>query len=232
MPMIYRREMQVCPRSNSYASLPFATIFFNMEPSVFDLDHQNQHLESRIVAALERLSQTFRVLLWEETKVLGISPMQIQILIFLNYHSLEKRKVSYLAGEFHLTKATISDAVKVLEQKGLVSRATEPTDSRSHTLHLTEEGLRLANQTSLFANPLLQTFRTLDAGQKIVLYNSLLQMIAQLQKAGIVSMQRMCFSCCFHEKTPNGHFCHLLLLPLTDATLRLDCPEHEPAYHF
>jgi DNA-binding MarR family transcriptional regulator len=94
-----------------------------MEQSVFNLDVQNTNVEFRIVAALERLSEAFRVLLWNEAKILNISPIQIQILVFLKFHALEKCKVSYLAQEFNMTKATISDAVKVMLQKGLIDNA-------------------------------------------------------------------------------------------------------------
>jgi predicted transcriptional regulator len=41
---------------------------------------------------------------------------------FLMFHSEEKRKVSYLAEEFNMTKATISDSIKVLEQKKVYSK--------------------------------------------------------------------------------------------------------------
>ena len=85
--------------------------------SVFNLDNQNAGLNSKIVAGLERLSQAFRTLLWEKAKEFGLSPIQIQVLIFIHYHSKEKSTVSYLAQEFNLTKPTISDAIKALEQK-------------------------------------------------------------------------------------------------------------------
>ena len=82
-------------------------------------------LNQKIVNSLERISQAFRVLLWNESKEYGLSPIQIQILIFLFTHSPEKRKISYLAREFDMTKATISDSVKVLFQKSLVTKEFE-----------------------------------------------------------------------------------------------------------
>ena len=39
-----------------------------MKKSAFDLEHQNLSIESKIVASLERVSQAFRVLLWNESK--------------------------------------------------------------------------------------------------------------------------------------------------------------------
>ena len=88
--------------------------------SDFDLEFQNENIESKIIASLERVSQAFRVLLWQESKDFSLSPIQVQVLIFLLHHSVEKKTVSYLADEFNVTKATISDTVKSLEQKQLI----------------------------------------------------------------------------------------------------------------
>ena len=121
-----------------------------MNKSDFDLIHQNQSTESRIVAALERISQAFRVLLWQESKEFSLSPIQVQVLIFLLHHSNEKRKISYLADEFNMTKATISDTVKTLEQKELITKEFELHDSRSYIIHLTKKGAETARKNSFF----------------------------------------------------------------------------------
>ena len=81
-----------------------------MDQSFSNSAHQNQDTGSKIIAALERISQAFRVLLWNESKAFSLSPIQVQVLNFLLQHSGEKRKISYLAGEFNLTKPTISDS--------------------------------------------------------------------------------------------------------------------------
>ena len=99
--------------------------------SSFDLNRQNKNTESKIVVALERISEAFRVLLWNESKENSLSPIQIQILIFIHFHTSEKCKVGYLADEFNMTKATISDSVRVLLAKELVIKETDPIDTRS-----------------------------------------------------------------------------------------------------
>ena len=75
------------------------------------------NLESKILNGLERLSEALKALLWEKAKTLGISPIQIQILLFVSNHQTDICNVSYLAKEFNLTKATISDSVNVLLKK-------------------------------------------------------------------------------------------------------------------
>ena len=169
------------------------------------------------------------MLLWGKAKVLGISPIQIQILVFVQFHGDEKCKVSYLAQEFCLTKPTISEAVKSLEQKGFIERQTEIMDTRSHTIHLTEAGKSAVSQTAHFANPMLGSLAKIPSTEKGILLEQLLGVIGQLQRAGIISMQRMCFSCRFYQKTGEGHFCRLLNKSLKNSELRVDCVEFEAA---
>lgn len=199
-----------------------------MTKSAFDLNHQNLSIESKIVASLERISQAFRVLLWNESKEFSLTPIQVQLLIFLLHHSEEKRKVSYLANEFNMTKATISDTVKALEQKQLIKKEYEPHDTRSYIIQLTKKGRDIAEQTSLFAKQIQVPIDKLHSNDKENLLLSLLNIIHHLNKAGIITIQRMCFTCHFYKTTEHGqeHYCGLLSTKLTHTELRIDCAEH------
>ena len=198
--------------------------------SPFDPNGQNQppNLDRKIVAALERLSGVFRQLLWQEATQSGLSPLQVQVVVFLRFHRAGQGTVSYLAREYHVSRATMSEAVKTLEQKQLLRRHADPADLRSHSLQLTAAGQQLADQASRFANSLTPPVAGLPAQQKLSLYLTLFSLIHQLQQAGVVPVQRMCFSCRYYgQQTPGAHFCHLLHIPLQGPQLRIDCPEHE-----
>lgn len=199
-----------------------------MKKSTFDLSHQNQSTESKIVASLERISQAFRVLLWNESKEHSLSPIQIQVLIFLLHHSEEKRKVTYLASEFSMTKATISETIKTLTQKKLIKKEYEPQDTRSYIIQLTKKGSTIAHQTSLFAEQLQAPIDKLHADDKENLLLSLIGIIKHLNKSGVITIQRMCLTCSHYRSTENnkGHFCKLLNQNLYTKDLRIDCPEH------
>lgn len=198
------------------------------QQSPFDLNTQNKNVDSRIVAAFERIGQAFKTLLWNESKQHALSPIQIQILIFLLNHDPNKRTVSYLATEFNMTKPTISDAVKTLEQKDFVEKDYSPSDGRSYTIHLSPSGQGLAVQTSAFAQALLQPIERLDGMAKDSLLDSLFKIIDHLHDMEIISVQRMCLTCAHYESTQEapGHFCTLLRKKLKATELRLDCPEH------
>jgi len=200
-----------------------------MKKSAFDIAHQNSSIESKIVASLERVSQAFRVLLWNESKEFSLSPIQVQVLIFLLHHSDEKRKVSYLADEFNMTKATISDTIKTLEQKLLIKKEYEQHDTRSYIIHLTKKGKDIAEKTSIFAKQIQVPIDKLHSSDKENLLLSLLDIIHHLNKSGIITIQRMCFTCHFYKTNKNGqeHFCGLLNTKLADNEIRIDCAEHK-----
>ena len=199
-----------------------------MGKSSFDLNHQNENIDSRIVAAMERIAQAFRVLLWNESKELSLSPIQIQLLIFLLFHSEEKRKVSYLADEFNMTKATISDSIKVLEQKKLIRKVNDKDDTRSYYIYLTGKGMEIAKQTATFTRQIEEPIAQLNSEDKVNLLISLTGIIQHLNQTGVITIQRMCKTCVYFSSGngKNPHFCHLLNQKLFNADLRLDCPDH------
>jgi len=195
-----------------------------------DFNPQHQRIDSKIIASLERIAQAFRVLLWTESKTHALTPIQVQVLIFLLHHDAEKRNVSYLASEFNMTKATISDAVKALDKKGLINKEPTGRDTRSYRIDLSEKGKEVAGETAAFTRELRTPIGQLDTDDKENLLLSLIGIIRHLNKAGIITPQRMCFTCSHYRPGPDGqaHFCQLMNQPLAPAELRVDCPEHLP----
>ncbi|MFC5044292.1 MarR family winged helix-turn-helix transcriptional regulator [Aquimarina hainanensis] len=183
-------------------------------------------ITKKIIVSLERISQSFRVLLWEQAKEYRLSPIQIQILIFCMFHPAEKRKIGHLALEFSLTKPTVSDAVKSLEKKGLILKIKEE-DARSYSIQLTEKGKEITEKTSHFANSMEKGLSSLSVNEKNTFFMSLLQMIHSLNKQDIITVQRMCFTCFHYQKEKDNHYCTLIKKPLKTKELRVDCPEHQ-----
>jgi DNA-binding MarR family transcriptional regulator len=204
--------------------------------SVFNLSTQHREIDSKIVAALERLSQAFRILLWEQAKEHDLSPIQIQFLVYLLYRQQERVflcRVSQLAREFDLTQATVSDAVKSLEEKNLVYRESYPGDKRIFILRLTPQGKQLALKLSTWANIIKEKVVQFCPKEQETVLKFLMQLIASLQRAGIITISRMCMTCRFfqpdaHPGTDSPHHCKLIDKPLANSELRIDCPEHEP----
>lgn len=188
----------------------------------------DQEVNQKIIQALERISKAFRVLLWEESKAHKISPIQIQILIFCLNHDQDMLKVSFLAKEFDLTKATVSDSIKVLLKKELLEKVPDTYDSRSYTVRLTTKGKEIALKTSGFTNALNQSVDRIDETDKGLFLQHLLGVINHLNKTSVISLQRMCLTCYHYSKQGNSHYCALLNKVLKSDELQVDCPEHKP----
>lgn len=198
-----------------------------MEESVFNTEFQQKSITSKIVVGLERIAEVFKTLLWEHAKTIGLSPIQIQILIFIEYHKQELCKVSHLAKEFNVTKPTISDAVKVLGTKGLIIKDLSTNDNRSYSISLSANGKKIVAETENFANPIKKELDKTDTEQLEVLFESLNKLIYGLNRTGILSVQRTCYACKFYENKKENHFCNLLKKELQNREIRLDCPEFE-----
>ena len=198
-----------------------------MGKRVFDVAHQERSVDSKIVIGLERISEAIRVLLWDHAKQLGLSPIQIQILIFLKYHREELANVSHLAEEFNLTKPTISDAVKSLLQKGLIVKKPGLSDGRSYSISLSGKGDQLTQSLSGFTSPIERSVASFSEEQKEYLLGGISSLIDALSREGVIKVQRSCFACRFYGKKGTGHYCHFLKKPLKVRDLRLDCAEFE-----
>lgn len=200
--------------------------------SVFDPHQQQDDLDSKLVASLERLAQALRVLLWDQAKTHGLSPIQVQFLVYLHHHPERDRRVSTLAQAFDLTKPTVSDAVKTLETKGYLERRNLTHDRRAAVLELTPAGTRLTQQLESWAEAAREPLRTIPDEQKQVTLDTILHLITSLHEAGVITTARMCRTCrFFRANTYAGdtpHHCSLLDKPLAEKKLRFDCHDHEP----
>ncbi len=202
--------------------------------SPFDPEAQHEHVDAKIVAALERLSQALRVLLWEVATETGLSPIQIQFLVYLRFLPGRTCRVGDLARRFDLTPATVSDAVRTLATKGLLSRVPDPDDRRARLLALTPAGREVADRLAGWAGVLQEHLVGYSEAEKLTVMRFLMDLIARLQVAGVITVAKMCITCRFfaperHDNPEAPHHCVLLDRPLRLHQLRLDCPEHEPA---
>ncbi len=198
-----------------------------MNNSVFNPEQQQKEISSKIVAGLERISEVFKVLLWEKAKKVGLSPIQIQILIFIAFHKQELCNVSHLAKEFNISKPTVSDAIKVLDRKEMILKDFSSPDSRSYTIHLSALGKKIVAETNDFAEPLKAQIDTIGSNELENVFKTLGELIYKLNRNGILTVQRTCYGCTYYQKNKKTDYCNLLKKELFNEDIRLDCPEFE-----
>lgn len=120
---------------------------------------------ARIVTGLEHIGDHLSHLLKAQAMEHKLSPLQIRILIFIHF-SEEQTTLSILAATFKLSKATLSVALKSMEQKKLVSRKAMPGDRRSTAIELTEWGRRIAHVAGFYPEPLKKIIATMTQEEK------------------------------------------------------------------
>ena len=187
-------------------------------------------VDSKLVAALERVGQALRVQTWDKAKQHGLTPTQLQLMLRLATDPPGRRRIGVLAAQLDVTHPTVSDAVAVLRRKGLVDRDAA---SRRAALSLSARGRALADDLADWDQRTREQFADVPAADKQATLRLLLDLIAGLQRSGAITVARMCVTCRFfrrdaHPEAAQPHHCALVDVPLGAGDLRVDCAEHEP----
>jgi DNA-binding MarR family transcriptional regulator len=194
--------------------------------SGFSPEQQFTSLDARLLLSLQRLSDMLKAIQWEQARILGITPLQLQILLFTGHHTAAVNKVAYIAMELQLSRPTISDAAAALVSKGLLRIEEDLKDRRSYSFLLTDTGLQILEQAEMYTTQLHAIAGKRPLREKEHLYQSLYTILAGLnnEKGG---MQRMCYSCTHYEgNKKRQHACRLLEKKLASAELQIDCMYH------
>ena len=187
-------------------------------------------VDAKLAAALERVGQALRVQMWDKAKQHGLSPIQLQLLLRLATDPPGRRRIGVLAAELDVTHPTVSDAVAVLRRKELVVRDAA---SRRAPLSLSARGRSVADDLTEWDQRTRAQLADVPAIDKQAMLRLLLDLIAGLQRAGAISVARMCVTCRFfrrnaHPDAAQPHHCALVDVPMGAGDLRVDCAEHEP----
>jgi DNA-binding MarR family transcriptional regulator len=169
--------------------------------------------------------------MWDKAKQHGLSPIQLQLLLRLATDPPGRRRIGVLAAELDVTHPTVSDAVAVLRRKELVHRDAA---TRRASLSLSARGRSVADDLAQWDQRTREQLADVPATDKQAMLRQLLDLIAGLQRAGAISVARMCVTCRFfrpnaHPDSIQLHHCALVDAPIGAGDLRVDCAEHEPS---
>lgn len=191
-------------------------------------------LDLRLVAALERTGHALRVLLGEQARRHGLSPIQVQLLQLLASRPAERRRVGTLAADLDVRSPTVSDAVAALKRKGLVADVPVAGDGRARQLDLTAVGVGVVAELADWQGAVAARLGGVGPARKAETLELLLDLLAGLHEDDVITVARTCPACRFfvRDAQPGAgrpHRCGLLDAPLGGADLRVDCDGHEPA---
>lgn len=191
-------------------------------------------LSGQITVALYRIAQAIDHLLRERGKAEGLSPAQIQALLFLKYARRGVRTIGGLAQRLAVADATASGVADALERKRLVERITSPEDQRVVTLRLTDAGEDEANMLENVLDEVEAAVNALPEVEQAALLHATQAIVRRLQRAGYIRVYEMCWHCQFfrrdaHPTDPRGpHHCAFMDAPLPEPDTYLECPDFVP----
>lgn len=175
---------------------------------------------------IERLGNLVRADVRAVCNESGVRPVQLEVLRFLtqcNRYSDTPQAVTEFLG---LTKGTVSQTIKVLEQKDLLSKQDDVTDKRLVHLKPTPKGRRLVERT-VPAKSLVSGLQQLAGPKSKAVEKVLRDLLQTIQKANGYKTFAPCHSCRFNLRRDGRYFCGLTQEPLKDREVVLICREHQ-----
>ncbi|MFC5468188.1 MarR family winged helix-turn-helix transcriptional regulator [Cohnella suwonensis] len=197
---------------------------------IFDPALRNQSRSARLSMALFRLTQAIKSINQEESEAFGLSPVQIQALLFIHYTRDDMVTVGNFANAIGASHVTAVKILNGLVQKGLIRKIPSSIDRRVTHLLLTNEGSSTIDKLNQWGSTLERVFQSLEEPLLEELEAGLGAIIQILQQQGQLVVAEPCLGCMhFQPNTAQGeypHFCGLIQKYLTHEASLKECPEH------
>jgi DNA-binding MarR family transcriptional regulator len=176
---------------------------------------------------VERLSELLKIDSRQAGAEHGLQPVQLEVLHYLsicNRYSDTPMAVTEYLGQ---TKGTVSQTLKVLEKKSLLTKRLDKNDKRITHLKISSRGKRLLTKTiptTMFVNGC----NALTEKKQAEIATSLKQLLVTLLQANDMKTFGVCSSCRHNSKTIEGnYYCNLVQELLADDDIHLICREHK-----
>ena len=105
---------------------------------------KNTSPTSALHLVLERISSLFRAQLRDTANEHDLKLVQLEALVYLSVANRYSDTAAALGEYLGVTKGTISQTIRALEQRGLVQKAADANDGRVLHCRLTKDGARIA----------------------------------------------------------------------------------------
>jgi DNA-binding MarR family transcriptional regulator len=195
-------------------------------------DENTEPLPSRIATGLHKIGLAMKHQTFQQASEEGLSATQGQIVAALATHGALTG--SELSERLGVSLPTISESVRSLVEKQLITKAPDPRHPRASLLHLTKRGSEVGGRARSWPEFMAAAVGDLHAEEQRAFYAGVVRMIRALQDQGLVPLSGMCMTCTHfrpyvHRVPSSPHHCAFVDAPLATDQVRLDCPEHELA---
>lgn len=200
---------------------------------MFDPQRRKESQAARISMALFRISQSIKKLTQSQSDDFGLSPVQIQALLFVHHTRSDVASVGNFAKTIGTTHVTAVKIINGLVQKGMIAKAEKTEDRRVTVLSLTPAGEETASRLENWGEALEETLDHIPADVLSDFETGLGAIVSALQKEGHLVVAEPCLGC-VHFRPNTGdeaapHYCAMIKKYLTHEASRKECPEHTPS---
>lgn len=173
---------------------------------------------NRVKELLDRIARVASADEWGKE----INPTQWTALSYLAHANRFSRSPSQVAEFMAATRGTVSQTLKALERKDLITQLRSDHDKRSISYSVTKQGVALLQRQSVIDEALSLVDHD-DASSLLVGLDSLVR--TALHQRGLRTFG-VCETCIHHQKRPQGSYCKLLGESLNSSESTKICHEH------
>lgn len=197
---------------------------------MFRADDRQHDRAARIGMSLFRISQAIKKITQLDSDEMGLSPLQIQALLFIHHTRYDMASMGNLAEVIAASHVTAVKLVNGLLEKGLVTKDKHPEDKRITLLRLTDPGLALVGRLDGWGDKLRQSLEGISEEAMHQLEVGLGGIIHRLHSSGYLVVSEPCRGCIHfrlnEEQEEGPHYCGMIHKYLTEEQSRKECPEH------
>ncbi|WP_343565411.1 MarR family winged helix-turn-helix transcriptional regulator [Kiloniella sp. b19] len=176
------------------------------------------NLEAEIRFLLNRLDRVASSNEWDD----DLNPTQVTILQYLARANRLSRSPSVIADYMGTTRGTISQSLKSLAGKGLVSKVSLSTDQRTTSFELTEKGSRAAGEYQGFQAAL----SAIPQERKEEFLTTLREIAGHVFRENKTKLFGICKDCTYLEIRNQKHYCSLMNWDLLPESTEKICHKH------
>jgi DNA-binding MarR family transcriptional regulator len=156
---------------------------------------ENNNLDVGIFNALRKISQIVRIILWDISKEISLSPIQIQFIYYINGKKNRVSTVSEIASEFDLKKATVTESINNLVQKGVIEKIRSDQDKRVFYLNLTKKSESILDSINKRKSMFISNIGGLDKDNKVKTFTFLTKLLEKFFQDELIQKAVMCPTC-------------------------------------
>lgn len=192
---------------------------------------ENNNLDVGIFNALRKISQIVRIILWDISKEISLSPIQIQFIYYINGRKDKSSTVSEIASEFDLKKATVTESINNLVKKGVIKKLRSDQDKRVFFLTLTKKSESIVTSINKRKSMFISNIGGLDKDNKVKAFTFLTRLLEKFFQDELIQKAVMCPTCLNYKEIDgldDSYICDNsnTKRPLTD--IKWNCENYVP----